>query len=132
MNCWKFALAVLMATTACSADQGCCEAGRGPFPTVYVGEWRSVTPTLEFVRLTVRSKSGEQGVLASRLSYSGVYWEGDGRVDGDSLVSNMNVPGISGPATRLVMRSLPDENTLQVRHDTQGAQSVTLTFIREN
>jgi hypothetical protein len=131
MNCWKFALAVLMATTACSADQGCCEAGT-EFPVVYVGEWRSVTPTLEFVRLTVRLKSGEQGVLASRLLYSGVYWEGDGRVNGDSLVSDMNVPGISGPATRLVMRSSPDENTLQVRHDTQASQPVTLTFIREN
>ncbi len=131
MNRWKLALSVLMATTACSADKGCCEAGT-VFPTVYVGEWRSVTPNLEFVRLTVRSKSGEQGVLASRLTYSGVYWEGDGRVHGDSLVTNMNVPGISGPATRLVMRSSPDENTLQVRHDTQGGQPVTLTFIREN
>lgn len=131
MNRWKLALSVLMATTACSADQGCCEAAT-VFPIVYVGEWRSVTPNLEFVRLTVRSKSGEQGVLASRLTYSGVYWEGDGRVDGDSLVSNMSVPGISGPATRLVMRSSPDENSLQVRHDTQGGQAVLLTFIREN
>lgn len=131
MNRWKLALAIAMATTACSDNQGCCDAGT-VFPTVYVGEWRSVTPLLEFVRLTVRSKSGEQGVLASRLTYSGVYWEGDGRVDGDSLVSSMNVPGISGPATRLVMRMSPDENTLQVRHDTQGAQSVTLTFSREN
>ena len=62
MTRWKLALAVLMATTACAADQGCCEAAT-VFPIAYVGEWRSVTPTLEFVGLTVRSKSGEQGVL---------------------------------------------------------------------
>jgi hypothetical protein len=82
--------------------------------------------------LTVRSKSSEQNVLTSRLTYSGVYWEGEGHVDGDSLVSSMNVPGISGPTTRLVMRSSPDENTLQVRHDSDGGQPITLTFIREN
>lgn len=131
MNRWKLALAVLTVTTACSADQGCCEAAT-VFPFEYVGEWRSVTPSLEFVRLTVSSKSSEQGVLASRLTYSGVYWEGDGRVDGDSLVINMNVPGISGPGSRLVMRSSPDENTLQVRHETHDGQQIPLTFIREN
>ena len=121
----------LVILAACSADRTCCEPGT-VIPSVYVGEWRSVTPSLEFVRLTVHSKSAEQGVLASRLTYSGVYWEGDGRIDGDSLVSNMNVPGISGPASRLVMRSSPNENTLQVQHDTHGGQPITFTFIREN
>lgn len=131
MNRGNLALTLVVLTAACSADRTCCEPGT-EIPSVYVGEWRSVTPSLEFVRLTVRSKTTEQGVLASRLTYSGVYWEGDGRIDGDSLVSNMNVPGISGPATRLVMRSSPNENTLQVRHESQGGQPITFTFIREN
>jgi len=37
--------------------------------------WCSVTPSLEFIRLSVYSKSSE-GVLAARLAFSGVAWEG--------------------------------------------------------
>jgi hypothetical protein len=127
----RFALGAIAVAAACSSDRVWTEPGKDPFPSVFVGEWRSVTPTLEFIRLTVHSKSSEQGVLAARLTYSGLYWEGDGRVDSDSLVTNMHVPGASGPNSRLVLRSSPNENTLQVQHHTDGGL-INLTFIREN
>ncbi|MFN8582664.1 MAG: hypothetical protein U0163_17020 [Gemmatimonadaceae bacterium] len=48
-----------------------------------------MTPSLEFLGLSVSSKSSEMGVLGARLTFSGVAWEGGGRIDGDSLVASM-------------------------------------------
>ena len=62
-------------------------------PAAFAGAWRYVTPSLEFIGLSVTSKSSEMGVLGARLTFSGVAWEGGGRIEGDSLVSAMAIVG---------------------------------------
>jgi hypothetical protein len=66
-----------------------CSGGTAPTvematPDTFAGVWRSVTPSLEFVRLSVYSTSSRAGVLATRLTFSGVAWDGAGRIDGDA------------------------------------------------
>ena len=102
-------------------------------PEAFAGVWRSTTPSLEFVRLSVYSKSSEQGVLASRLTFSGVAWEGAGRIDGDSLVASMTPGTATAPASVIVARA-PDAGTLQVemRATTGAATPLTLTFVRND
>jgi hypothetical protein len=102
-----------------------------PSPATFAGTWRSVTPSLEFVRLTVNSKSSEAGALAARLTFSGVAWEGSGRIEGDALVANMTMPGLSGPSSVIVARA-PDARTLRVEMRTAAAPTMDLEFVREN
>lgn len=119
-----------VSATACSTDHVTRSMiSEIPSPDAFAGSWRSVTPSLEFVRLTVDSKSSEQGVFASRLTYSGLAWDGEGRIDGDSLVMELSVRGVSGNSTRLVLRRSGND-TLSARHDT--GPGVGLTLVREN
>ena len=86
MKRWMSAAFVLGVAVGCSPTvrDSSLPTGAEVFsPEVFAGSWRSVTPSLEFVRLTVHSKSSETGVLGARLTYSGVAWEGGGRIAGD-------------------------------------------------
>jgi hypothetical protein len=95
-----------------------------------VGEWRSVTPQLEFVRLTVHSKSSEQGALAARLTFSGVYWEGSGRIDDDSLILSMTIAGDPN-AGRTVVARIEGGDTLQAQLRPSAGSEMAITFVRE-
>jgi hypothetical protein len=135
---WMSVVVALCATPACSGSTS--DAARVPsspeaplpFSTdAFVGTWRSVTPSLEFIRLSVVSKSSEIGVLGARLTFSGVAWEGSGRIDGDSLVANMSIAGSTGSSSMLVIRAR-DARTLLIQQRHAPAPSLDLTLIREN
>jgi hypothetical protein len=130
MRRWILCMVALVSATACSTDQVTQSTSEAPGPEAFAGVWRSVTRSLEFVRLTVDSKSSERGVFASRLTYSGLAWDGEGRVDGDSLVLDLSVPGVSGNSTRLVLW-LSGDDTLTARHYT-GPEGLSLTLVREH
>ena len=97
----------------------------------FAGPWRSVTPSLEFVGLTVVSKSSEQGALGVRLTLSGLAWDGTGRIDGDSLVAAMFVSGTTQSVGTLVAHAR-DERTLAARVGDATASPLRLTFVRQN
>lgn len=96
----------------------------------FAGTWRSVTPSTEFVRLTVSPLSREQGTFGARLTFSGVYWEGSGRIDGDSLVTEMAMSGGPTPNGRLIARSR--DGGLNVTLRPQSGTTTTFSFVREN
>ena len=102
-----------------------------PSPSTFAGAWRSVTPGLEFIGLSVYSKSSEQGVLAARLTFSGVAWEGGGRIQGDSLVTMMAIIGTTTPSGVMVARAR-DAQTLHVQMRPMAGAVTDLTFVREN
>ena len=99
-------------------------------PDVFAGSWRSVTPSLEFIRLTLVSKSSQQGVMGARLTFSGVAWEGGGRIDGDSLRLDMTVP--SGQAVGVMVIRASDSQTIRLQARPASASAFDLTFVREN
>jgi hypothetical protein len=102
-----------------------------PTASTFAGTWRSVTPTLEFIRLTVSSKSSEKDVLAARLTFSGVAWEGSGRIEGDEFVANMAISGVSSASSILVVRA-PEAGTLRVQMRPANGATTELTFVRDN
>ncbi len=97
---------------------------------VFAGNWRSTTPSLEFIGLTIVSKSSQQGVMGARLTFSGVAWEGSGRIDGDSLRLDMAIPGSSTSTSTWVVRPSGD-NTLQLQARPASASALNLTMARE-
>ncbi len=101
-------------------------------PESFTGAWRSVTPSLEFIRLSVASKSSEMGVLTTRLALSGVAWEGSGRIEGDSLVATMSIAGMPGASSVFVAR-VRDARTLrvQMRPTASTTAPLDLTLVRE-
>jgi hypothetical protein len=128
-----FTAVALCATMGCS--RGPAEtATESPSPETFAGSWRSVTPSLEFIRLTVASKSSEMGVLGARLTFSGVAWEGGGRITGDSVVANMMIAGSATSSGEIVLRAL-DAQTLRVRVRPSAVSSMSqldLRLVREN
>jgi hypothetical protein len=59
----------LLASLACSSRA--TEAVPAPQSAdAFAGTWRSVTPSYEFIRLIVASKSSEMGALGARLALS--------------------------------------------------------------
>ena len=105
-----------------------------PSADAFAGAWRSVTPPLEFVRLTIASTSSQQGVLAARLTLSGAAWEGSGRIAGDSLVFAMMAAGTT-QSTGVVVARVRDGETLAVQMRPAAISSVSptdLTLVREN
>jgi hypothetical protein len=130
---------LLLMTVAMCATIGCSAAStesRSPqaqpaSPDAFVGAWRSVTPTLEFIGLTVVSKSSQMGAFGARLTYSGVAFDGDGRIDGDSLVATMTVTG-SATATGVMVAHARDARTLRVQVRNGAAAPLDLTFIRQD
>jgi len=89
-----------------------------------------VTPGLEFIRLSVHSKSSEEGVLAARLTFSGVAWEGGGRIVGDSLVTIMAVVGTT--ASGVMVARAADAQTLRVQMRPTSGAVTDLMFVRDN
>ena len=131
---WMFAIVVMCTTTGCGGTTGPASQGavvKVPSPEAFAGTWRSVTPSFEFIGLSVQSKSSEMGVLAARLALSGVAWEGAGRIDGDSLVLDMTVAGATTP-TGVIVAHASDARTLRVRMKPAAAPATDLTFVREN
>lgn len=118
----------LSAIAACSG--GSSEPVDAVRHEVFAGTWRSVTPNMEFLRLIVESKSSERDVLAARLTFSGVYWEGSGKVDGDSLVLNMTVLGRGDDARTMVAR-LDRDGTLRTVAKSTTATPLSVDFVRD-
>jgi hypothetical protein len=102
-----------------------------PSASTFAGVWRCVTPSLEFIRLTVNSTSSQMGVLAARLTFSGVAWEGSGRIEGDAFVSSMAVVGVSEATGVMVARSR-DGATLTVQMRPTAGATTDLSFVREH
>jgi hypothetical protein len=125
--------------TLLCATIGCAVGPAGPAetafkassPAAFAGAWRSVTPSREFIGLSVTSKSSEMGVLGVRLTFSGVFWEGGGRIDGDSLVAPMTMVGGS-IASGVIVAHARDAQTLRVQFRSGAAAPLDLTFVRED
>lgn len=101
-----------------------------PAPDAFVGSWQSVTPPMEFVRLSITSLSSQQGALAARLTLSGVALEGRGSVDGDSLRIAMSMAGTTQPGGVLVVRAR-DAQSIVAQLRNSSAAPLELTLIRE-
>ena len=134
---WISVVVALSAAGGCSRTSEPVSAGsppetvsQAPSPSTFAGVWRSVTPGLEFIRLSVHSKSSEEGVLAARLTFSGVAWEGGGRIAGDSLVTIMAIVGTT--ASGVMVAREGDAQTLRVRMRPTSGAVTDLTFVREN
>jgi len=123
-------MSLLCATIGCSA--GSVEpAFEASSPDAFAGEWRSVTPPLEFVGLSISSKSSEMGALGARLAFSGVAWEGSGGIEGDSLVAGMTIVG-SSTVSGVMVAHARDAQTLRVQFRPAAAAPLDLTFVRED
>lgn len=96
----------------------------------FIGAWRSVTEPVEFIRLTLDSRAGQQGQLYARLTFSGVAWEGTGRLDGDSLVAEMSYAGTTTVSGALVARA-GDGETLTVALRPAAADPLNLRLVRD-
>ena len=70
------------------------------------------------------------GVLGARLTFSGVAWEGGGRIAGDSLVTIMAITGTT--ATAIMVARAGDAQTLRVQMRPTSGSVTDLTFVREN
>ncbi len=133
MRRWVSVITLLCATTGCAAGPaGPAEtAFNASSPAAFAGAWRSVTPSLEYIGLSVISKSSEMGVLWAQLTLSGVAWEGGGRIEGDSLVASMTIVGVP-TASSVIRARAPAGNTLRVRFLPGSAAPLDLTFVRED
>lgn len=125
-----FATVAFTSVLACTS--GSTEAVHvAPSPDVFAGNWQSTTPSLEFVRLSITSLSSELGAFGARLTFSGVAWEGRGRIEGDSLVLPVAIIGAMQPSGTLVARVRAGES-LAARLRADGASSpLELTLVRE-
>jgi len=128
-------LRLTMAIAACTVIR-CGSAFVAPdsqaaLPDAIGGVWRSVTPSFEFMRLTITSKSSETCAIVARLTFSGVAWEGPGRIVGDSLVVQMSTAGSAMPAGTVVVHPT-DARTVRVQVRPQSSAALDLTFVRED
>jgi hypothetical protein len=124
------AVVALSGLLACAS--GSTEAvSVAPSPDAFAGSWQATTPSLEFVRLSISSLSSEQGAFGARLTFSGVAWEGRGRIDGDSLVAHVALIGSTQPSGLLVMK-VREGQSLAARLRTDAAPAaLELAFVRE-
>jgi hypothetical protein len=99
-------------------------------PESFTGVWRSITAQAEFIRLTVDTSPGQQGQLDTRLTFSGVYWEGSGRVEGDSLVAQMASAGSASPTGSLIARIGAGDTLSMVLRSAQ-TDPLSLRFVRD-
>ena len=96
----------------------------------FMGSWNSVTPSYDFIRLSVVSLSIEQGALGARLTLSGLAFDGDARIDADSLIATMSVAGSTEPNARLIARA-KNANTLTAELRSGSGTPLSLTFVRQ-
>ena len=97
-------------------------------PDAFAGSWRSVTPSFLFVRLSFSSSSTETCGVVARITFSGVAWEGSGRITGDSVVLRMSNAGTAVPAGTIAVRPA-DARTLRVQVRPVSAAPTDLTFV---
>jgi hypothetical protein len=113
---------------------GCSSPGTEPATLTSVdsfeGTWRSVTAQAEFVGLTIQPKSSEQGALGMRLTFSGVYWDGSGRIEGDSLVAQMMLVNSPTPNGVLIAR-VEAGDTLRAELRSDQSEPLVLRFVRD-
>ena len=135
MRLWMSVVVVLCAVAGCSAGTEPADPKSPqtvvPSPGTFAGEWRSVTPSLEFLRLSIHSTSSEQGVLGARLTFSGLAWDGSGRIEGDSFVANMTIAHVVG-ATRVMVVRAHDARTLRVQWGNTSGATTDWTFVRDD
>lgn len=130
MRRWAQMLVLVATVQACESDVG-SEVVRVTQPDAFTGTWRSITASTEFVRLTVHALSSEQAALGARLTFSGVYWEGAGRISGDSLVAQVGLTGRSTPhATLVAYFSDAGVMSMELRQD--SVEPLRLTFVRDD
>lgn len=98
-------------------------------PAQFVGVWRSVTPSFEFVGLSVFATS-QPGVLAARLTLSGIALDATGRIEADSLVATTTT-GSGQPAGTLALRALADHTLSAELRPNGGGTAQNLAFVRE-
>ena len=67
----------------------------------------------------------------ARLTFSGVAWEGDGRIVGDSLVFPMSTAGSAVPAGTVVVHPR-DARTVSVQVRPESGTTLDLTFVRDS
>jgi hypothetical protein len=124
----------LVATVAACTVIRCGSAFIGPesqpLPDAFAGSWRSVTPSFEFVRLSVFATTSGTCDIAARITFSGVAWEGSGQVAGDSLVMQMSAVGSATPK-RTVVAHAGDERTLRVEMRPESGTPLDLIFVRD-
>ena len=135
MNRFLFAVVAVLVATGCSRGASEPASEGAPLETVlsaadkFIGTWRATTPLMEFVRLTVSPLEVEQGKLGARLTYSGVLWEGTGRVEAGTLTTNMSIPGVT--SSGVMVARFADQQTLKVQmRPSQGATN-DITFVRD-
>jgi len=127
----------LSVTTVLCALIGCAVGPAGPAetavkvpsPSAFAGAWRSVTPSLEIMELSITSKSSEMGAFGVRLTFSGVAWEGSGTIAGDSLVAVMTIVG-APTASGVIVAHARDVQTLRTQFRSSAAAPLDLTFVR--
>jgi len=125
-------LRVAMTVAACTVIR-CGSSFVGPdalVPDAFAGSWHSVTPSFEFLRLSVFSTSGEGCRIAARLTFSGVAWEVNGQLSSDSVVFQMSTAGSQAPTGSVVAHSR-DARTLRVQVRPASAAPMDLTFVRD-
>jgi hypothetical protein len=120
------AAAALLAVSPLACSGGPAEAKPVSAET-FAGSWRSVTRSYEHLRLTVKPSAVQQGILHTRLTFSGVAWEGPGRIEGDSLVLDITTSSLAGAA---VIAHEADNGALSVRVQSGTAAPVSLLFVR--
>lgn len=133
MRARRFCAGIALLLVGCGADPVGTNSSEPKQASVesFAGTWRSTTPSLEFIGLSVVSKSSEQGALGVRLTLSGLAWDGTGRIQGDSLVAPMFVSGTTQPTGTLVVHA-PDARTLAARVANAPTSPLSLTFVREH
>jgi len=94
----------------------------------FAGTWRSVTPSFLFVRLSFSSSSTETCGVVARITFSGVAWEGSGRITGDSVVLRMSDAGSAVPTGTMAVHPA-DARTLRVQVRPVSGAPTDLTFV---
>lgn len=95
----------------------------------FTGTWRAVTAPYEHLRLTVTELPHLQDGLSVRLTFSGVAWEGPGRIEADSLIMDMSTAAVSGAK---VVAHPADDGALRVNVASDTAAPLELTFVRDS
>ena len=130
MRRWARMLVLLATVQACENKVG-SEVVHVTQLDEFTGTWRSITASTEFVRLTVHPLSREPATLGARLTFSGVYWEGAGRIHGDSLVVPVAVVGSSTPNATLVAY-FSDSGVMNTELRRSSSEPLRLSFVRDD
>lgn len=126
-------MTLLIGLIGCTAapDRAAETVPTGASPATFTGAWRSVTPSLEFVGLSVSRPPRNAALLATRLTFSGVAWEGNGQMVGDSLIANVTVVG-APTTTGVLVAHGRETGTLRVQFRPGTSPVLMLAFVRDD